>query len=64
MMAYIMLGPTGIFDFFLQIFILYSLHGELMVLFLQLKRFALLQDQSGDNIVNQKCSHIDNKEKN
>ena len=59
-MPHIVLGTAGVGDFFLQILILHRLHRKLMILFLQLQRLVLFQ-KAGHDIVDQDCSHIDDK---
>lgn len=63
MMPHIMLCPACLGYLFLQVLILYRLHGKLMIFFLQLQRFVLLRNQAGYNIVYQCSSDIDYKQK-
>ena len=53
MMPHIMLCLACSAIFFLQVLILYRLHGKLMIFFPQLQRFVLLRNQAGYNIVYQ-----------
>ena len=53
MVAHIVLGAARLGDSLLQVFILYCLHAELMVLFGQGERFVLFKNQLGYDVIDE-----------